>query len=211
LAVLGACGSICFAAAAPAGAALPEFSVPFPKTFTVSSGTSTFRTVSGNGVKCASDTGVGEMTGAQSGWVQLTFQGCKVKTKLCNTPGLTPGTVGTSMLAIKMNYISKPKKQVGWDLIPLAGGPVAELGCTSALFGEIVGSVIGRVLPINTTVTPPVAFELRFVQTAGIQKFTKLESQPLDFLETNLFGPTEQTGLMSIESVLFTEPVLLSA
>jgi len=199
------------ASTATASAVLPEFTGPFPKTFTAASKGSRLETVSGIQTKCASDTALGEITGAQNGAITITFSGCKLKKVSCNTPGATPGTIATNSLSMKMYYVNKAKKTVGIDLEEPSGAPFLEYGCGSATFVRVVGSVIGRIKPVNKLVTPSETFVLRFVENLGIQKIANLEGGPVDVLESSFGGPFEGTGLESTDFLLFGEPVTLIA
>lgn len=199
------------ASTATASAVLPEFTGPFPKTFTVSSKANLLETVGGAKTKCTSDSAFGELTGPQTGSMKLTFSGCKLNKVPCNTPGATPGTIATNLLSMKIDYINKAKKQVGIDLVEAAGAMFLEYGCGSATSVEVRGSVIGRVAPINKLVTPSESFKLSFAQKLGVQKFPKLEAAPIDVLETSFGGPFEGAGLASSELILFSEPVTLLA
>jgi hypothetical protein len=194
-----------------ASAALPEFSGPFSKTFTSTSGKTLLETVGKAKLVCGADTNLGEITGPQTGVVKIKFTKCAVKSIPCNTPGLPAGEIATTILAIKLGYINKAKKEVGMDLLSATGAPVMEFMCGSALRGLVIGSVIGRVTPINKPVVPPKTFLLKFTQALGVQKPVKLEGQPKDVLETSFGGPFEESGLASTDSLLFGEPVVLAA
>src|ERR1700694_3391706 len=169
--------------AASASAALPEFTGPFSKPFTSTIKASSFETVGGVKLQCKAGTDTGEIVGPQNGSMKMVFTGCQLKKVPCNTPGAAAGVIATNLLTMKINYISKPKKQVGVDLLEPGGGPFMTYGCGPTLRGVVVGSVIGRIGPINKLVTPSATFPLSFMQTAGIQKVTKLEGQPPDILE----------------------------
>lgn len=197
-------------AASPA-LALPEFSGPFPKTFTATSGAALLETVTAVKVTCKTDVAAGEVTGPQSGTIQITFKGCKSGKSPCNTPGAAPGIIATGILAVRFGYLNKAKKLVGADIFEPAGGPIFYYGCSSAMSAKVIGSVIGQITPVNKVVTPSEVFKLKFQQALGIQKWGSLEGGPTDILETSYGGPFEVTGLANTEAVLFGEPVVLSA
>ncbi len=199
------------AATAASASALPEFTGPFPKTFTSTSKAALFETVTGKKTKCKADTDTGEITGPQSGEIQITFTGCKFGKIPCNTPGVVPGMIVTNPLSIRIGYINKAKKIVGADLVESAGAGILAYGCGSATFVKMQGSVIGRLLPINKLVTPSEVFKLNFAQTLGNQIFPNLEGGPKDVLESSFGGPFENTGLATMDSILFGEPVKLLA
>lgn len=215
MSIAGLCLLVVFATiaatATSASAALPEFSGPFNKTFTSTSKTSVLETVGGIAVKCTADTNFGEITGPQTGFVTIIFTGCKLGKVPCNTPGAAPGVIATATLSMKVNYINKAKKEVGIDLVEAAGAPFLSYGCGPVLRGVVIGSVIGRITPINKLVTPSETFILKFAQAIGVQKPLKLEGAPIDVLETSFGGPFEQTGLSSTDLILFGEPVTLIA
>lgn len=200
------------AATATAASALPEFTGPFPKTFTSTSKASLFETVGGTKTKCTADTNTGAITGPQSGEIQITFTGCKLGKTPCNTPGAVPGTIVTNALSLTIGYINKAKKVVGADLVePTSGAGFLAYGCGPLIFVRVQGSVIGRIRPINKLVTPAEVFKLKFAQALGVQKYPNLEASPVDILESSFGGPFEVTGLGSTDAILFGEPVTLLA
>lgn len=90
-----------------------------------------------------------------------------------------------------------------------AGAPFLSYGCGPVLRGVVIGSVIGRITPINKLVTPREKFILKFAQAVGVPKPLKLEGAPIGILETSFGGPSEQTGLASTNLILVGEPVKL--
>jgi hypothetical protein len=208
---LAACCVLGTTVAASASAALPEFTGPFSKPFSSKSGASRFRAVSGKRVRCTADTNVGEITGPQTGSVTITFTGCALKKVPCNTPGSGSGEIVTPVLAMKVGYINKVAKIVGVDLTEPAGGPFLVFSCTSGTRVALLGSVIGRVVPVNKLVIPSKTFQLNFVQAGGFQNVTKLEGEPVDTLEMSFNGPFETAGFGSQDQILFAEPVTLIA
>ena len=211
--IMGLCLVAVFAvgaATATVASALPEFTGPFPKTFTSTSKGSLLETVGGKKTKCTADTNLGEITGPQSGNIRIVFTGCKLGKLPCNTPGAAPGTIATNMLTMRIGYISKANKEVGADLVEPNLGFTAYV-CGPAIFVKVTGSVIGRITPINKSVIPAKVFKLKFAQTLGAQKFPNLEASPVDILESSFGGPPEVTGLASTDAILFGEPVTLLA
>jgi hypothetical protein len=184
---------------------------PFGKTFTSTISPSLLETVTGTKVTCKSGTDSGEIQGPQNGTMKMIFTGCKMKKVPCNTPGTGAGVIATNPLIMKINYISKAKKWVGIDLLEPAGGPFLTYGCGSVLRGVVVGSVIGRITPVNKPVKAPATFALKFSQALGVQNPTKLELQPVDVLETTFGGPFEGTGLSATDQLLFGATVTLIA
>jgi hypothetical protein len=197
--------------ATSASAVLPEFSGPFSKTFTSTSKMSLLETTAKAKLVCTADTNAGEITGPQTGTVTIAFTGCALKKVPCNTPGSSSGEIVTSLLSLTVGYINKAKKEVGIDLASASGAAFATFGCGPTLRGVVIGSVIGRITPINKKVIPSAFFTLRFMQASGIQKVTNLEGGPPDVLETSFGGPFLQSGLSSTDHIFFSGPVLLSA
>jgi hypothetical protein len=118
------------------------------------------------------------------------------------------------VLAMTVGYINKASKIVGIDLTEPFGGPVLLFYCGTPAPGirvMAVGSVIGRITPVNKLVTPSETFKLRFAQLGGIQKVQNLEGEPKDTLEVSFGGPLENAGFGSEDKILFAEPVTLSA
>ena len=197
--------------AASASAALPEFSPPFSKPFTASSKATLLQTIGGNKLTCTGDTGAGEITAPQAGTIRLTFTGCKSKKIPCNLPGIPPGTIITPTYAMTVGYLNKAKKEVGIDLTEPAGLPMLEVICGTALKIVVVGSVVGRITPVNKVVTPSETFTLKFTQSLGSPETEEPRSEPDRRARIHWGGPFERTGLSSVERLLFTEPVKLSA
>ena len=98
---------------ASASAALPEFVGPFPTPFAAKSGVTKWETVKGALVSCIADKGGGEVTGPKSGTATMTSSGCEFVTLglPCNTVGLPPGEIVTTMLVVTLGYINGPKKK----------------------------------------------------------------------------------------------------
>jgi hypothetical protein len=200
------------ALAAPASyAALPEFSAPFGKPFTSASGPTRLRGVGGKRVICAASTDAGEITGPKAGKVTITWTGCTLKKTQCSTPGSAPGEIVSPAFAMTVGYINKSAKTVGVDLTEPSGGPFLLFSCLSGTRVLVLGSVIGRIVPVNKVVTPSETFKLNFLQLAGIQKIQNLEGEPKDTLEVSFAAPLETAGLRMEDTILFGEPVTLSA
>jgi hypothetical protein len=211
---LGVCLAAVLAAsalAASSASALPEFTGPFAKTFIATSGKTVLETVSKTKVTCASDVLPGEITGPQTGLAALGFAGCKMKKVPCNTPNSSSGFIGSTLLAMKVGYINKSKKQVGIDFSTATGAAFAEFTCGTAVRAVVRGSVIGAITPVNTAVVAPKTFTLKFVQKKGLQAVPNLEGEPVDVLESTFGGPFELTGLKATEAIPFPGTVELKA
>jgi len=214
--IAGLCATLLLAlgasTASSSSAALPEFSGPFGKLFTSSSGPSRLRAVGGKRVICAASTDVGKISGPKTGSVTITWTGCTLNKKTqCSTPGSAPGEIVSPALSMTLGYINKGAKTVGIDLAEPSGGPFLLFSCLAGTRVLVVGSVIGRILPINKLVTPSETFKLRFQQVGGIQNVQSLEGEPKDTLEASFLAPLETAGLRMEDKILFAEPVTLSA
>lgn len=199
------------AAAQSSSAALPEFSAPFGKTFTSSSGQARLRAVGGKRVICAASTDAGEISGPKAGSVTITWTGCTLQKTPCFTPGSAPGEIVSPTYAMTVGYINKANKTVGIDLTEPSGGPFLLFTCKLGTRVLVLGSVIGVITPVNKLVTPSETFLLRFQQKGGIQQVPNLEGEPTDTLEVSFLGPFQKAGLRMADSILFGEPVTLSA
>jgi hypothetical protein len=199
-------------AAATASAALPEFVGPMPVSFTAKSGVTTLETVKKATITCTSDTASGEVTGPKTGSITITLSGCEFSTVSvpCNTPGVAPGTIVTGPLVMTLGYINEPKHEAGVDLSTATGGPLIEAVC-AGLKVTVVGSVIGKIIPVNRVVVPPGHFILKFSQAAGKQKPTHFEAGPIDVLTTSFGGPFAESGLSSTDSISFPTPYKVAA
>ncbi len=192
-------------------AALPEFSAPFGKPFTSTSGELRLRGIGGKRVVCTASTDAGEITGPKAGTVTITMTGCTLKKTQCSTPGSAPGEIVSPAFAMTVGYINKTAKTVGIDLTEPSGGPFLLFSCLSGTRVLVVGSVIGRIAPVNALVTPSETFKLKFRQLGGIQKIQNLEGEPKDTLEVSFLAPLETAGLRMEDKILFGEPVTLAA
>jgi len=213
--VAGLCATLLLALGAAGAqssyAALPEFSAPFGKPFTSAGGANRIRGVGGKRVVCAASTDTGEITGPKTGTVTITMTGCMLKKTQCSTPGSAPGEIVSPAFAITVGYISKAAKTVGIDLTEPSGGPFLLFTCLSGTRVLVLGSVIGKLIPVNKLVTPSETFKLRFRQAGGIQKIQNLEGEPKDTLEVSFLAPLETAGFGMEDTILFGEPVTLSA
>jgi hypothetical protein len=200
-------------ATASASAALPEFVGPFPVAFTAKSGVTKLETVKGAVITCLTDKGAGEVTGPKTGSVTITLTGCEFVTLglPCNTVGVPPGEIVTVPLVMTLGYINTEKKEAGVDLSTATGGPLMEFVC-GPLPAVVVGSVIGKITPVNKLVKPPAKFTLKFTQAAGKQKPTHFEGGPIDVLTTSFGGgPFSESGLASTDTLAFPVPMMIAA
>lgn len=225
------------ALAASASATLPEFSEPFPKHFTLKSTTVTgqpAKTESHERVVCTASSvarGVmGEIIRPKNGSVTLRLTGCKGHTEAfgeelefsCNTEGAGAEEIVTSPLAMTLGYINETKEEVGVALEPElerpgTRAPFTKFECDKG-FAHFtwLGSVIGKLTPVNKKVKPRSHLTLTFTELKGKQKPSKLEGGPTDILtgRAEIGGelPKESPiGLSAKDAITFTEPVEVKA
>jgi hypothetical protein len=201
------------AATATAALALPEWSPPYPKTMSITSGPTTLESVSGTKIECVADTGSGEVTSPMTGSATIILSGCEqvlATGKLpCHTPGLPPEDIGITA-PTRLGYIvhTPVTTEVGLDL----GSPTV---LTSFVCAEtkvtVKGSVIGKLTPVNKVVKAGKPFALKFKESKGHQKPLAFEAEPPNFLEISFGGPFESAGLASAEKIKFAEPVTIIA
>lgn len=166
-------------------------------------GLSTFETVKGTKVTCASDTDQGEYTGTATDTETITFNGCETSKLPCESAGQPAGRIVTTTLTSTLGVISQAKKQVGLDLEG-EKGVFAAFEC-AGLPIVITGSVIGPITPINKmTVTSTV----KFAQAKGKQKPEKFEGQPKDVLGCDISGGgSDQCAFTSTDVITNEEPL----
>jgi hypothetical protein len=153
--------------AGSASAALPAFNGPFSKAFKSHSKETTIETVGKTRVACRAGTDAGKVGGPKALVVKLRFTSCEVRQARCSNTN-TAGEVQTSILSGKLGYLNKAKREVGIDFV-FPGAAIAEFQCGN-LHVAIVGSIIGRIFPVDKKVIPPLRFILEFVQASGKQK-----------------------------------------
>lgn len=214
---LGACSAAVLATcaiASTAAAAPPEFSPPFPNPFTSTSKTATLQTVSKVKVTCTADTNTGEVTGPSGALVRVRFTGCtspSVPGALCQSPNGAPGEIVTEMVLGTLGYVNRGPLEVGLDLSNPTGGPMAVFFC-GALKGEVFGSVIGTVTPLNKLVKPGSHVTLKLTQKAGHQTVRMFLGGALDVPLTKLGGgPLEESGLATTDKLTFAAPIVIIA
>jgi hypothetical protein len=198
--------------AAGASAAPPEFSPPFPNAFKSTSKAMTLETaVSKVKVTCKKDTDKGEITGPSTALVTIAFTGCKstaVAGVLCNSPNGLPGEIVTERLLGVLGYtMREPVKEVGLDLSTPTGGPIMVFFC-GALKGEVLGSMIGKITPLDKATKK---LTLSFAQAGGHQAITKFLGGPVDVPELKLGGPLEEAGFSSTDKIKLAAPAVIIA
>ncbi len=204
VAMLGAIG------ASAASAAPPEFVGPMPLGFESKLTASTLETVGGLKVTCTAGVNSGQVTGSKTLTVEMRFTGCMLNGIPCRSSSAA-NEIETSVLTGTLGYINKAKKQVGLDLAS-PGAPLMDFTCGEDLQIVVTGSVIGKIKPVDKLIQPPRHFTLKFVQSKGKQKPTKLEAGLVDVLETSVLGgPLEATGLSSTDTLSFAGPLEIKA
>jgi hypothetical protein len=215
---LGAALAACSVAATPSFAAPPEFSPPFPNPFKAVSRGMTLETIGGFKVTCTADTSNGEVTGPSTAALTITFTGCARGEgpdggSCQNASG---GEIITEPLFGTLGYLNRKHTAVGLDLSnPSAsptGGALIKFFCGEDTSVEVVGSLIGRVAPINKVVEPGGHMTLKFAQKGGHQAIKKLLGGSRDVPMTRvLFGPLEESGIASTGLLSFASPIEIIA
>jgi hypothetical protein len=74
------------------------------------------------------------------------------------------------------------------------------------------GSVIGKIMPINTLIETGAHMRLNFAQKEGHQAIKKLLGGTRDVPMTQvLFGPLEESGIASTDLLSFASPIEIIA
>jgi hypothetical protein len=133
------------------------------------------------GLSCTAFKDEGKFTSPTTvGKVKVTFTGCELLTRKCNSEGAKAGEIKPFPLKGEVGYINKAKHEVGIDLTAESGMYEAEVQCKE--YGvRVFGSVIGRASPINEFSKTA---KLVFNESAGRQEVQNLEGMPTDVLET---------------------------
>jgi hypothetical protein len=166
-------------------------------------------------VKCALSTGHGALLTAKTGTLTLSLTQCSAARGLeCHTAGAKAGEINTAELEFELGYINASEDRVGVAYKPVGGLAFAEFDC-----GEykvvITGSVIGAITPINTVTTSQ---KLTFTQNQGGQNPRRLESGPVDVLNTSVSGEgdedatiAEETTIETVASITTSQPEEIEA
>jgi hypothetical protein len=96
-------------------------------------------------IACSALKGSGEITGAKSSQLSLSFSGCAIGKSHCTSAGAKSGTITTDALAGQLAYIDKSLVRVGLVLSPASGNVFAEYSCAGGPTVRTTGSVIGEV------------------------------------------------------------------
>jgi hypothetical protein len=197
-------------AVSAASAALPEFLGTFPTNFTSHSGEAVLKAATSK-VKCVSTSNTGQITGAKTGTVLVTFSGCKLSgTFPCKSPGAGAEEIMTFSLDMTLGYISSATEDVGVDFKGLGGAEknlLAEFECNdegTLIPAKIKGSVIGLITPLGAST---LTFTLNFAEneTTKKQAVEKLEGSAKDTLEVSLNKGVFEEGVEKTEDTILTE------
>lgn len=202
-------------AVASASAALPEALDKEGKevakvAFTVTSEKSKLRAVGGANMTCTADTGSGELTGPQTGKVEIKFTGCEAALGgKCNTGGAAAGEVAIA-LSMKLLYLNKAAKEIAY-LFSIPVGTI-EIKCEKVTL-QLKGSFLVPVGPLNK---PQFRYTLVAKQKEGKQEPLEYETEQggkaPNTLEVEVNGSkAEQAGLEGEEKVTFAEEVQFKA
>lgn len=202
------CSLIVLAVLAPgvaqANAAQPEFAPPLPNTFAGASGPAKLQTVGGLIVTCEAGEADGEASEPSRMAIVLRFIGCTSNAlpgSACQTGGKHEGEIVTRPLVGELGYLSQEPVEAGLDLTPATEGPLLRFFCGEDLGAEVVGSVIGRIGPINRH---GFHMRLRFAENAGRQARKSFIGGDEDVpLLSFAFGEFERAGLAVTEVLTF--------
>jgi hypothetical protein len=185
-------------ASATASAALPEF-LPASGKFTSTAGAGTLQIEGGNTITCTEGTNSGEITGAKTATVTITFKGCRIFGFIgAHSSGDVEGTILVSSAKGELCYLSKTAKTVGLKLT-LASTLKIEAGGQKS---EVLGTLIGEVKPVNSKVTEG---ELILKQTGGLQAIKKCEGGTETELKANENGGAfKAAGEQTTDKIQFT-------
>jgi hypothetical protein len=201
----------CAGGASSALAALPEFMPPTEAGIESVLKASHLETVGKTIVKCKKGGDGGAITGPKTVRLTITFVECSIPGALCTTSGKPFGVIETAPLTGELGYIHKSTKVVGLDLFASGGGPFATFECGATPF-VVIGSVIGRIAPVNKVVNAGEHFTLKFAEKEGLQKPPSFEGAPPDVLSTSIGGgPFETTGLAATDEVFVIGTVEIKA
>ena len=166
-------------------------------------------------VKCASETGAGEITTSFGGPLTAIFTGCTTETKTCTSEGQPAGTIKTEELDSELGFINRANREVGTDFKPASGEYLVKFDCPGKpdIYFAIKQSVIGRLeAPSGMTTTATFKFK-GFLARQEIEEF---EGGPKDTMlfqvstrgkkgwEEKLF--VEFGGDLNLESIMTTSP-----
>jgi hypothetical protein len=144
-------------------------------------------------VSCTDSRAAGEITPATA--ITIEYRGCGAAVKECASPGAAVGRITTKLLAGGVGYVKAPD-EIGLNLAPAKGEVVFEFSCPDEkrqLMGDVQGSVIGRLSPVNKMST---TFTLALKEGAGKQEIERFEGGLKATLtgEVSLEGKPSESG-----------------
>jgi hypothetical protein len=204
--IIGLCLMAAFVVAAvvasAASAAKPEW-LGYPLHFTSLGVLLSKLKAGGTSVTCTHVDNLGFITGPQSGWVLVTFLGCKLASKFaCKSASANEEEIKTSLLNMTLGYVNKKNKEAGVALA--ASGSLAEFSCNDegVPFPAVVkGSVIGAITTPNVKASE---FKLTFAESGGKQAIQEFEKESKDTLEVSLNGGVFEEGVETSEDTITT-------
>lgn len=184
--------------------------------FTSSSGAGELLTVGGHKVNCTADSNKGEITGAKTDTVTVTFTNCTTVvagiTVKCTSAGQAAGTIVSNPLKSLLVWLkTTPPLEAGILLEPVTPPTFATFVCGGLETLTVRGSVIAPITALNVMST---SFILNYVQTGGKQAVTQYQStctaaktKPATF-ETEGTGAIpfafEESGITDKDTLSFT-------
>jgi hypothetical protein len=156
---LAAIGAMTALAPVTASASLPMFS-HWPLSFTLTSGTGTLETSTGQKVVCKSDLGHGNITGLQTFLALVLFHGCEAHEGTSECPAHSPGEPEGLLHIHIVGELGTIKAgthagNTGALLEPALGQPFLTIiaSCLVPKEAAVEGSAAGLILPVNTPTT----------------------------------------------------------
>jgi hypothetical protein len=221
--IIGLCLVAAFALSAVGASAAsavtpPEFLGTFPDHFTSHGGISTLKTTTvPKTVTCSNVDNIGEITGAKTALVLVTFLGCKLSGTFPCSSGEGAGIeeIMTSLLNVTLGYIKASTHEVGTRLTGTGGSEgnlLALFTCENQL-AKVKGSVIGQIPSADLNVLT-LAFTINFAESSEkVQAVLKLEGESKkSFLETSLNkGAFENSAEASGDELLLEKDVKIDA
>jgi hypothetical protein len=179
--------------------------------FTSTTETSVLETVGKTSMRCHAGTAIGEFTGPRTDIATITFSGCELGARPCQSPGAKEGEVITSELEGGIGYISgggTVKPLVGMRLAPASGSEFASVECSGVVV-TVSGSVIGTVTGATNRMT--LSTSLKFKAAKGKQAPEQLEGGPTSVLRATAGTEGEQAGLVTSQANSNEEPIEVKA
>ncbi len=193
----------------------------FPITFTFTSGETKFETVGKLSVLCTADKGSGELENGASGTIMITLTGCKSAGIGCrseNAKGEKDAVETILETGAQLNVVNllNTKKELAGGIVTTLPEPV-KLLC-GVVKGELRGSVLGLVTPINKEILTTETAKLESKQKEGKveageckepkETCEKLTKEPL---EAKIGEKLEGAGEQTTETISLSKMIELAA